>query len=84
MCEKTQISKLKLGAIKCTCYYDSKSLDNKASEVVVFMDLPKAFDTINHDLHITKFHAFGFDKINLKLLLVTWIIDDIGQKLNKI
>lgn len=48
------------------------------------MDLPRAFDTINHDLHITKFHAFGFDKINLKLLLVTWIIDDIGQKLNKI
>ena len=38
------------------------------------MDLPKAFD-----LHISKFPGFGFDKNNLKIILITWIIHDIGQ-----
>ena len=49
----------------------SKSLDKKAFEGVVLMDLPKVIDTINHDLHIIKFREFNFDKNNLKLLLIT-------------
>ena len=34
----------------------------------VLINLSKAFDTINHDLPIAKFHAYGFDKSTLKLL----------------
>ena len=33
------------------------------------MDLPKAFDTINHKLLIAKRHADGFNKESLKLIL---------------
>ena len=32
------------------------------------MDLPEAFDEINHDLLIAKLHTYGYDKSNLKLL----------------
>ena len=32
------------------------------------MDLPKAFDTLNHDLLIAKLHAYGFQHDALKLL----------------
>ena len=32
------------------------------------MDLSKVCNTINHDLPIAKFHAYGFDKSSLKLL----------------
>ena len=30
--------------------------------------MSKAFDTLNHELFIAKFHAYGFDKDSLKLL----------------
>ena len=45
-----------------------KSLDNKDYRGAVLMDLSKAFDTLNHDLLIAKFHAYGFDIKTLKLL----------------
>ena len=32
------------------------------------MDLSKTFDTINHDLLISKLHAYGFPKESLKLI----------------
>ena len=32
------------------------------------MDLPKAFDTLNHDLLIAKLHAYGFTRESLKLI----------------
>ena len=37
---------------------------------MILMDLPRAFDTLNHDLLIAKLHAYGFQKnplINDKL-----------------
>ena len=48
--------------------YWKKSLDISEYSGVVFMDLSKAFDTINHDLLIAKLNAYGFDKTALKLL----------------
>ena len=38
-------------------------LDKKGYEGVVLMDLPKAFDTINHKLLLAKFNAYGFSKV---------------------
>ena len=35
---------------------------------MILIDLQKAFDTINHELIIAKLHAYGFDKLSLKLL----------------
>ena len=32
------------------------------------MDLPKAFDTLNHDLLIAKLHAYGLSDESLKLI----------------
>ena len=45
-----------------------KALDNKGFEEPVLMDLPKEFDTINHDLLVAKLPTYGFSNDNLKLL----------------
>ena len=43
-----------------------KSLDKEENMSVIFMDLSKAFDTINHDL-LAKLKAYGFSKQALSL-----------------
>ena len=43
-------------------------LDKKGLGGAVLMDLPKALDTIKHDLLIVKLYAYGFSKEPLKLL----------------
>ena len=45
------------------------SLDNAGHAAAVFMDLSKAFDTINHELLIAKLEAYGFDKQALAIIL---------------
>ena len=45
-----------------------KELDNKGYAGAILMDLSKAFDTINHELLITKLYAYGFSKDALKLI----------------
>ena len=47
-----------------------KYFDNKGYTGAVLMDLPKAFDKINHELFlIAKLHVYGFSKDSLKILL---------------
>ena len=41
--------------------------DDKGFGSAVLMDLPKAFDTLNHKILITNFHAYGFNRDSLKL-----------------
>ena len=44
------------------------ALDKGEYVSALFMDLSKAFDTINHDLLIAKLKAYGFSKEALKLM----------------
>ena len=46
-----------------------KSLDNRGYYGAVFMDLSKAYGTINHELLIAKLGAYGFDN-NLHILTI--------------
>ena len=45
-----------------------RSLDSHGYSGALFIDLSKAFDTLNHDILIAKLHAYGYDKVSLKLI----------------
>ena len=47
-----------------------RALDKGECISALFMDLSKAFDTINHDLLIVKPKAYGFSKEALKLMKI--------------
>ena len=47
-----------------------KQLDNGKKVGVIFMDLSKAFDTINHTLLLAKLKAYGFSNQALSLLQI--------------
>ena len=45
-----------------------KALDKEEKMSAIFMDLSKAFDTINHDLLPAKLKAYGFSKQALSFM----------------
>ena len=45
-----------------------KYLDDQGFGGAVLMDLLKAFDHLNHEPHIAKLHAYGFNRDSLKLI----------------
>ena len=52
-----------------------KQLDNGEKVGVIFMDLSKAFDTINHSLRLEKLNAYGFSNQALSFYKVTFATD---------
>ena len=45
-----------------------KILDQGGYICAISMDLPKAFDTLNHDLLIVKLRAYGFEADGLRYM----------------
>ena len=52
-----------------------KASDKEKNKSAIFMDLSKAFDTINHDLLLAKLKAYGFSKQALSFMC-TWRTED--------
>ena len=56
-----------LAAIKLVNYIGHE-IDRKLTPVNIYIDLSKAFDTINFDILLYKLHYYGITDIALKLL----------------
>ena len=57
-----------------------EALDKCKSVGAIFMHLPKAFDTLNHDLLIAKLEAYGFSESSLKYIQID--LDNRLQRTN--
>ena len=51
---------------------DKKALDNKEYICILFVDLSKAFDTINHNLLLANLYTYGFT-INAQNLVCSYL-----------
>ena len=57
------------------------ALDNSKKVVTIFMDLSKAFDTLNHNLLLAKINAYGFSFNAIKF--VQSHLSERFQRVNK-
>ena len=53
----------------------TENLDNKMHTVGIFLDLSKAFDTLNHDILINKLNSYG-----IRGLANSWIQDYLSER----
>ena len=67
ICRVTEIRLITQQALLSLIEKWKSILDKKGYRGTVQMNLSKAFDTLNHDLLITKLHASGFTRESLKL-----------------
>ena len=67
ICRVTEIRLITQQALLSLIEKWKSILDKKGYGGAVQMNLSKAFDTLNHDLLITKLHASGFTRESLKL-----------------
>ena len=80
-----------LAAIKLADYI-VQEIDRKLTPVNIYIDLSKAFDTLNFDILLYKLHYYGITDIALKLLksymsnrkqYVKYNVNEAGFKENK-
>ncbi len=43
-------------------------MDNKSTDVNIFLDLSKAFDTLNHQIRIKKIEYYGLYGLSIKVM----------------
>ena len=60
------------------CWKTKEALDKDNSFSAIFMDLSKAFDTLNHDLLVVKLEAYGFSAKSF-----SYIHSDLNKRLQK-
>jgi hypothetical protein len=55
--------------------YVTNALNNKESALVLFIDVSKAFDSINHDTLFRKLEVYGFRSVTLQ-----WFKDYLSNR----
>ena len=54
----------------------SSAIDNKKFTIGVFIDLSKAFDTVNHEILLAKLHHYGLEEHHLNGLKTIYQIEN--------
>ena len=53
----------------------SKAIDNDMYTIGIFMDLSKAFDTIDHGILLQKLYHYGFRGVSNEWFVIIWITE---------
>jgi hypothetical protein len=57
----------------CITDYIANAFDNNTQVDVIYTDVSKAFDKLNHNILLSKLNAFGFSPSLLSLLKSYWV-----------